>query len=460
MAQINRIDLWGNGWKPRWYQQRFLSDFSKARKNRFMLIWSRRSGKDWTAWRCMIEAALRKKQNYTYYFPTGVLGRQVIFEGIDKDGRGYLSDIPKDLVRSVRQDDMTIFLQNGSTIRVQGTDNLAVAGPNPFGVVFSEHSQQNPLAWTYVRPILAANGGWSLFTTTPRGRNHTYKLWIDTENEPTWYRERLTIADTGHISMSSVLSDLRTGMSLSYILQEYFCSWDAGLEDAALVNEIMAVRKDGRMDKLARVPDFPLMAAWDIGQGDYAAAWVFQYADGQILIHGYYMDRQTLLTERLRAIDEKYDGISFYIMPWDVKHRDSDGTSLRDKLLSYGRECIVVPLTRRVADDLDVVREIFPKIHFDNVGCSEGLAYLEAYNTDTHGVRNTKAHARPPSAAYDALRTLCRAVKLGLISDKPRMMEDKKELTDNTWGGRIIQRDMPVTKARHHAIKRIGRYSK
>jgi phage terminase large subunit len=462
---MRKIDVWGNGWVPRWYQLQVLQDFTEGIKNRFYLLWHRRAGKDWTAWRAMVEAAIKRKQNYTYYFPTGTLGRQVIFEGIDAGGRGYLSDLPNELIKGVRQDDMNITLANGSTIRIQGTDRLDVVGPNPFGVVFSEYAKQNPLAWTYVRPILAANGGWAIFTTTPRSRNHGWSLWKDTENEKTWCRSKLTVAMTGVISMEEVQRDLRTGMSLQYVLQEYFCSFDAGLEDAALAADVQGLRSSGRLTTIKPVADVPILAAWDLGYDDYMSVWAFQYVDDQVLILAHYQDKRQRLTTHIAAIDELCPGISTYVVPWDAQKHDLDGITLKEKLMMAGRKVLVVPRTKSLTDDLENVREIFPKIWMDNEKCAMGLSHLESYNPDLHGQRSTKAHGKAHSHAYDALRTLVRGIQLGIIKQGSAESGEQEDRNDGSWGGRIKIAPAVKQGSRHHAIAkvragRIGRYSR
>ena len=36
----------------------------------------------------------------------------------------------------------------------------------------------------YIKPILIANDGWALFISTPRGKNHLYKLWQTAQSNP------------------------------------------------------------------------------------------------------------------------------------------------------------------------------------------------------------------------------------------------------------------------------------
>jgi hypothetical protein len=62
---------------------------------------------------------------------------------------------------------MFIKFNNGSTWQVVGSDNFdRLVGASPLGVVFSEWALAKPDAWTYMRPILAENGGWTTTSAT------------------------------------------------------------------------------------------------------------------------------------------------------------------------------------------------------------------------------------------------------------------------------------------------------
>ena len=41
---------------------------------------------------------------------------------------------------------------------------------------FSEYALAKPESWDFFRPMLAENGGWALFVSTVRGRNHFYQI--------------------------------------------------------------------------------------------------------------------------------------------------------------------------------------------------------------------------------------------------------------------------------------------
>lgn len=52
------------------------------------------------------------------------------------------------------------------------------------GVVMAEAAKQRERTWTkYIRPMLADFRGWSLFSSTPEGKNWFYDLWMRGQSE-------------------------------------------------------------------------------------------------------------------------------------------------------------------------------------------------------------------------------------------------------------------------------------
>jgi hypothetical protein len=213
-------------------------DFDGFNKKRAFLCWHRRSGKDKTCWNYMVKEATRVVGNYFYFFPTYNQGRKALWDGKDRDGFKMLDHIPKGLIKHIRNDEMKVTLVNDSIIQIVGTDNYdSIMGSGPKGVVFSEFSLQDPQAWDYVSPMLIENDGWAVFNCTPRGRNHAYILYDKVKNNENWYVSLLTIHNTiqedgsPFVSSDMIQAEIDRGMSDALIQQEYFCSWDAMLED-------------------------------------------------------------------------------------------------------------------------------------------------------------------------------------------------------------------------------------
>lgn len=148
---------------PREYQLPFLQAMDSGIK-RAVLVHHRRAGKEIVCWNYMIrEAVCGRVGTYCYFFPTSRLGKRILWDGANKDGKRFVDYIPNELIRSENSVEMKIELVNGSVIQIMGTDQIINVGINPIGCVFSEFSLQDPKSWSFVRPILRENDGWAVF---------------------------------------------------------------------------------------------------------------------------------------------------------------------------------------------------------------------------------------------------------------------------------------------------------
>ena len=212
-----------HNWSPRPYQLGAWKAMDQGIK-RLATVWHRRAGKDMTCINRTILEAMRRKANYYHCLPIYNQGRKAVWDGKDYSGRAFLDAFPKEIVRRKNNTDMVIELINGSMWQVVGADNIdRIVGVNLGGVVFSEWSLMNPLAYDYLRPVLRENDAWAWFIYTPRGKNHGWDLLQMARSNPAWYAEVLTIDDTGALTQEDVEADRREGMDESLIQQEYYC---------------------------------------------------------------------------------------------------------------------------------------------------------------------------------------------------------------------------------------------
>ena len=215
-------------YKPRDYQLTLLRALDGGKK-RAVIVWNRRSGKDKTCWNYMIKESTNRIGTYFFFLPTYKQAKKVIWENIDNDGMRMLDHIPKELIKGTNATELKIELVNGSIIQLIGADEFkdSGVGTNPIGVVFSEYSITSPNAWTFLSPILAANGGWAIFNFTPRGKNHAWELLQKAKDNPNWFTEILTLNDT-HVLTDEALEEERKNNPEDIINQEYFCQFVEG----------------------------------------------------------------------------------------------------------------------------------------------------------------------------------------------------------------------------------------
>lgn len=219
-----------NEWNPRFYQRKIWRYFDEGGK-RAVAVWHRRCGKDSLALNLTAKELFTKRVGtYWHMLPLNTQARKVIWDGVDRQGRRMIDQaFPKELRKSVNDQEMKIVFKNGSVWQCVGSDNYdALVGANPIGVIFSEYSVTPKAAdaWDYIRPILAENGGWALFIYTPRGHNHGYTLYNQAK-QAGWFTEILTVEDTKAIPIEAVDAERQAGMSEAMIEQEFYCSFEA-----------------------------------------------------------------------------------------------------------------------------------------------------------------------------------------------------------------------------------------
>ena len=208
---------------------------------RGVTIWPRRNGKDLIALNILIAKAIQRVGLYLYLGPLHTQTRQIVWLGGTNEGRKFLDYFPREIVRAKRNAVMEIELVNGSMIKVVGSDQYdSLMGLNCIGAVFTEYSLQRPEAWEYIRPMMAANGGWALFNGTPRGLNHFHSMYRMAQRNDEWFCQYLTRNDTGVPTVEAIEEERKAGMKESLIEQEFYCSWDSSAEDVFIPLDLIA----------------------------------------------------------------------------------------------------------------------------------------------------------------------------------------------------------------------------
>jgi hypothetical protein len=216
-------------WDPHPYQ-RPLWDHLMAGGTRAICIWHRRAGKDEVMLRWAHHAATAVPGTYWHMLPEYAQARKAIWDAINPhSGRRRIDEaFPPEKRIATREADMFIRLHNGSTWQVVGSDTYnSLVGTPPRGIVFSEFALADPNCWAYLSPILEENGGWAAFITTPRGRNHAWRMFeaARRENErenagdngrgpKKWFAQRLTAQDTKVFTDESLAGARKTLVDL------------------------------------------------------------------------------------------------------------------------------------------------------------------------------------------------------------------------------------------------------
>jgi len=325
--------------QPRPYQMALCDALENKGYKKIFVIWPRRAGKDIVCWNLMIRQALRKVGVYYYIFPTYSQGRKVLWQSITNESVRFIDFIPRELVTSSNSQEMSIKLANGSLIQIIGSDNIdSIVGTNPKGAVFSEYALQDPRAYQFLRPIFTANGGWCIFETTPRGKNHAYELFQIASYSPDWFCQKLTVDDTQHISLAEIEKDRQEGiMSDDLIQQEYYTSFTMGVEGSYYAKYIDRMRLKGQIGIMPYEPGFKVNTAWDLGVRDSCSIIFFQTIGQTVRIIDYYEKSKEGLEHYIKILNEKEYVYGRHFAPHDIAVVEfGSGLSRLEKARSLG----------------------------------------------------------------------------------------------------------------------------
>lgn len=370
---------------PRPYQLEFLKALDNGKK-RAVIVWHRRAGKEIVCFNYMVRQAYwHRVGTYVYFFPTTRLGRRIIWDGINKDGKRFISYVPKEIIAKVNEQEMKIILNNGSIIQIIGTDLIENVGVNPVGVVFSEFSLQDPKAWAFTRPILRENGGWAIFNFTPRGRNHAHELYLMAKNNPEWFCQKLSIEDTGVLSIEDIERERREGMSEQMIKQEYYCDFDQGAEGSYYAKLLNQAELDGRITRVPFDPMTRVNTFWDIGVGDETSIIFAQHVGQEVHIINQYNAEGEGLSHYAAVLNEYSKKFGYlyedHYAPHDIQVRElGSGAQTRLQIAKeLGINFKIVP-NIGINEGIELCRGIFPRLWIDSDRCNYFIKCAENYH--------------------------------------------------------------------------------
>ena len=399
-------------YKPRPYQRELEKALDRGIK-RACLVWARRHGKDFACWNWMILRAIEQVGTYFYIFPEYSHGKRVIWNGITENGRRYLDQIPFELIQHKSASDMRITLINGSQIQVVGSANYdALRGTNPVGVVLSEYAYQSPNVWTHVLdPILSKNKGWAIFNSTPQGRNHFHDLYEYARSTPQeWFCSVVSNADTHFIADQEIARKKAQGMSEELIQQEYYCSFEAGVQGSYYGRLLQDCSKEGRVGYVPYDRNHLVYTAWDIGISDAMAIIFFQKRGNEILILDYYENTGFALRHYAEEIKAKDYAYGNHFVPHDARNRSPQtGQTFIQVGLDLGLNMTPIPANVGLLEGIEKVRGVFPRFFFEKDKTDYLRRALQNYHADYD--EKAKVYRTAPkhdwsSHAADALRTL------------------------------------------------------
>lgn len=391
-----------NNFTARDYQIKFLKAVEDSIEGKsdirfFIQCWHRRSGKDKTNIADVVPRRLLKDPCLVkYVYPTLVMGRDNMWDGMGSDGFRYINHIPKEIREGdANKTRMVVQTKNGSQFQIAGSDEPdSLRGGNPKMFVFSEWSEQNPYALDVVEPILRENDGIGIFNFTPKGDNHAKALIEYAKSNPQWFVQILTANDTSVFSAQQLLQIreetikrfIAQGRSeeegIAYFEQEYMCSFDSPVVGSYYGAALRRAEAEGRISNVSWEPQLPVHTFWDLGVGDSTAIWFMQAIGREVHLIDYYQASGEGVPHYISKLKEKPYTYGNVYWPHDGKVREfGSGMSRVETAEKYGMRPLIVA-NQSIEDGIEAARSMLARCWFDAKKCDLGIKALKNYHKD------------------------------------------------------------------------------
>lgn len=406
---------------PRFYQEIIFDAYDQGFK-KIIAVLPRRSGKDLTCLNFMYLRAIERVGIYFYCLPTFSQARKVMWDNITIEGKRLIDYIPEEAIVSKNIQAMSIRLINGSQIQFIGSDtyNSSLVGTNPCGIVFSEAALMDMNAYQFARPILAANAGWMIFNTTPRGKNAFFELYSMAKHwNDEWYVYRMGVDQTKHIS-EHILEQERAQISEDLYDQEYMCSFERGLEGTFYGKYIDNMRIMGQIGKVPWDASLPVSSVWDLGVARNMAVILFQRTKQNVInVIDCIQRKDGGLVDYIHDLKAKPYIYHKHIAPHDIRTRDIGTGQTRWGIASDLGINFLQSVNVPILDGIERVKVELPKMYIDEKRCDYLIKSLESYRQEWDPIRNR--YSRSPVADWaahyaDAMRYL--AININLIQNE------------------------------------------
>lgn len=393
-------------WDPREYQKPLWRYLEKGGL-RADVVAHRRWGKDEVALHWAAASIVERPGVYWHLLPEASQGRKAIWDAVNPHtGRKRVNEaFPWKARTRTRAAQMMIEFKNGATWQVCGSDNYnSLVGSPPLGIVFSEWALAKPDAWTYLRPILAENGGWAVFLWTPRGRSHATRAFEARSRDPGWFTLKSPATDTDVFSPDQLAREraeliAETGSEeegQSRFASEYLVDFDAAAPGAYYASLLGEAERAGRIGRVPHDPALKVDTAWDLGIDDYTAIWFFQQAGREVRVIDYFETRgEGLQAVAREAIASRPYVFGTHHLPHDVMVRElgAAGRSRLETLDGLGVRPLAVGAAMDPEERINAGRTLIPLCWFDAERCAVGLERLRTYRKRWN--RSTRSYGGP-----------------------------------------------------------------
>ena len=395
----------------------------------------RRGGKDlFSLKEILLPEAFERPGTYQYIWPSLKQGRDSFWEGKDEEGRDIMDYyIPQEMILHKDNADMKLTVGSiGGTSLIQlfGTNDkqyISLRGKPSNGAVFSEFSYQDPRGDEVISPMIRKTGGWRVYNSTPNGNNHYKERFYLAKNNPNCYTILATVEDTydhnGNrlVTEANIQKERDDGKTEDFIQQEYYCSFNQGIEGTYLGKQLQICRNDGRIANHISHYDenTPVYTAWDLGVADLMSIIFYQVIGNEVHIIDYYENSGYSFVHYAQVLKDKEYFYGKHYAPHDVMAREMGSlNSKENRALSRLEKAAEVGIKFEKIDlitfesGVENARAILSRCYFNETKCRFLIAHLEQWGRKWNDItqeytdweaRNIHTHA---GAAFRYMSTV------------------------------------------------------
>jgi hypothetical protein len=196
---------------------------------------------------------------------------------------------------------------------------------------------------------------------------------------------KLTVEDTGHIPLEEIEREKAEGlMSEDLIQQEYYTSFEVGIEGSYYSKYLNNMRLKGQITNVPWEAGFKVFTAWDIGVSDQTVIIFYQIIGQQVRIIDCYCNTDKGLDHYAKILGEKPYAYGKHIAPHDIRVREfgaTGGMSRLERARNLGINFTIAPGVS-IDDGIEAVRASFSKVWIDETNCAQLLKALENYRRE------------------------------------------------------------------------------
>jgi hypothetical protein len=328
-------------------------------------------------------------------------------------------DILKNMSRpvpdiAINETELRIDYPNGARLRLYGAgdDPDALRGQYFDGVVLDEYAQMPAsLFGEIIRPALSDRKGYAIWIGTPQGNDLFYDLYQSARvreeaKDSTWMTALFRASETSVIDQDE-LEDAKTIMTPAEYAQEYECSFTAAIEGSYYGSFMDRAEEEGRLEAVPYETMLPVHTAFDLGISDSTAIIFYQVLRREIRIIDYYEQDGEGLAHYIAYLSRKPYTYGTHTAPHDIMVRElGTGRSRLEQSASLGINFQVAPQIG-VADGINAVRTIFPRLWIDKTNCKLLIEAMRNYRRE----KNRRTGEFKPRPLHDQYSHACDAMR-------------------------------------------------